>query len=84
MTGDADITLTDQQYSVGLFGLTIGSDYYFRLSIMFDDVEIVTELYQFRTLDDRKSSNVASQYVFIVSSLSVQLQVLHQQVSWHQ
>lgn len=60
VAGNEDISLINQQYSVGLSGLDKGTDYYFRISISFDDVYILTDLNQFRTLDDRKRTTACA------------------------
>ena len=54
VVGNSDITLTNQQYSVAISGLQIGTTYYFRISTTFGEVTFTTETNEFRTLDERK------------------------------
>lgn len=55
VTGVDDITLTDQEYSVDISGLSISTSYYFRISVMFGGLTIMSELSSFRTIDNRKN-----------------------------
>lgn len=54
--GVSDITLTDQEYSVNITGLTMSTNYYFRIVVTFGDQTIMSELSSFRTLDQRKKT----------------------------
>ena len=54
VTGNADVTLTDQQYCVTLSGLQQSTLYHFKINITFGGLTIMTELSTFRTLEDRK------------------------------
>lgn len=54
--GVSDITLTDQEYSVDITGLTMSTNYYFRIVVTFGDQTIMSELSSFRTLDQRKKT----------------------------
>ena len=49
--GTANTTLTDQQYSVGLTGLSNSTMYYFRVLAEFDDIVLMSDINTFRTQD---------------------------------
>ena len=79
VTGAADITLTDQEYSVDLSGLNISTLYYFQIVITFGDVTIMTEINTFRTLDECKDF---APYVTLFNKYyCLQLQVVLQRMS---
>lgn len=54
VSGVADTTLTNQEYSVALTGLTDSTLYYFRVIATFGSINLMSELSSFRTLDLRK------------------------------
>ena len=80
--GAADITLTDQEYSVDLSGLNISTLYYFQIVITFGDVTIMTEISTFRTLDERKDfAPCVTLFHLINKYYCLQLQVILQRMS---
>ena len=53
--GVSDITLTDQQYSVNLTGLSDSTMYYFRVVAAFGDIVLMSDINTFRTQDQREN-----------------------------
>ena len=53
--GVSDITLTDQQYSVNLTGLSDSTMYYFRVVATFGDIVLMSDINTFRTQDQREN-----------------------------
>lgn len=67
--GVSDITLTDQEYSVDISGLTMSTNYYFRILATFGDQTIMSELSSFRTLDQRKTIKLFPVQLFICTKI---------------
>lgn len=85
VTSVSDITLTDQQYSVGLTELSDSTMYYFRVVAEFGDIVLMSDINTFRTQDQRENFNliccVSCLKIHVTSYLS-QLLVGHQATLW--